>query len=99
MTPVRPIETSVSARRSYERRPNAWRRGPTFQLPGDEPVASDLTVHAVPPTQNLPILTQSADEGPDVQSPDQASQAFVDNVTRVMRAPQRITGWFIDLIV
>jgi hypothetical protein len=99
MTPVHPIETSGSARRSYERRPNAWRRGPVFQLPGDEPVASDLAVRTAPPVQSLAALTQFTDDGPGVPSPDQASQAFVDNVTRVMRSPQRITGWFVDLIV
>ncbi len=99
MTPVHPIETSGAARRSYERRPNAWRRGPVFQLPGDTPVATDLPIRAVAPAQNLAVLTQTADEGSAVPSSDQASQTFVDNVTRVMRSPQRITGWFIDLIV
>lgn len=99
MTPVHPIETSGSARRSHERRPNAWRRAPVFQLPGDAPVATDLPVRAMPPAQNVAVLTQAADEGLGIPAPDQASQTFVDNVTRVMRTPQRITGWFVDLIV
>jgi hypothetical protein len=99
MTPVHPIETSLGARRSHDRRPNAWRRAPVFQLPGDTEVATDLPVPAASPVQNVAVLTQSADEGPGIPSPDQASQTFVDNVTRAMRTPQRITGWFVDLIV
>ncbi len=99
MTPVHPIETSGAARRSHERRPNAWRRAPVFQLPNDAPAATDLAVRPAPPAQNLALLTLTADEGPAIPSPDHASQTFVDNVTRVMRSPQRITGWFIDLVV
>jgi hypothetical protein len=99
MTPVHPIETSGTARRPYDRRPNAWRRAPVFQIPGDTPVATDLAVRPAPPAQALALLTQTADEGAGIPSPDQASQTFVDNVTRVMRTPQRITGWFVDLIV
>ncbi|HTY69358.1 MAG TPA: hypothetical protein VMH36_22075 [Alphaproteobacteria bacterium] len=99
MTPVHPIETSGGARRSHERRTNAWRRGPVFQLPGDVPAASDLAVHSVPPTQNVAVLAQTAGGSFDATAADQASQAFVDNVSSVMRTPQRITGWFVDLIV
>lgn len=99
MTPVHPIETSGGAHRSHERRTNTWRRGPAFQLPDDVPAAGDLAVHAVPPAQNVAVLAQTAGGGRDVSAPDQASQAFVDNVSSVMRTPQRITGWFVDLIV
>jgi hypothetical protein len=99
MTPVHPIETSGGAHKSYERRPNAWRRGPVFQLPGDGPAAGDLAVRAVPLAQNVAVLAQSAGGGFEASTPDQASQAFVDNVSRVMRTPRRITGWFVDLIV
>jgi len=99
MTPVHPIEMSDGARRSHERRTNAWRRGPVFQLPGDAPAASDLAVPTASPAQNVAVLAQTADGGFDVSAPDRASQTFVDNVSSVMRTPQRITGWFIDLIV
>lgn len=99
MTPVHPIETSGATRRSHDRRPNAWRRAPVFQLPGDAPAASDLAVRTVPPAQNAAVLVQTADDDISLPSADQASQTFVDNVTRVMRTPQRITGWFVDLIV
>ncbi len=99
MTPVHPIETSGGAPRSHERRTNAWRRGPVFQLPDDAPAASDLAVRAVPPAKNIAVLAQSVGGGFDATAPDQASQAFVDNVSSVMRTPQRMTGWFVDLIV
>jgi len=99
MTPVLPIETSGASHKSRERRTNAWRRGPVFQLPTDAPAVSDLAVRPTPPAQNVAVLTQTADDDFALPSADQASQTFVDNVTRAMRTPQRITGWFVDLIV
>ena len=99
MTPVHPIETSEVARRPHDRRPNGVRRAPAFQLPADAPPASDLAIHATPPVSNLAVVMLSADDSVAAPTADEASQAFVDNVTRVMRTPQRITGWFVDLIV
>lgn len=98
MTPVLPIETSGTAHRPRDRRPNGSRRAPVFQLPADAPPASDLAIHTNPPVPNLAAVLLS-DDSADIPAADQASQTFVDNVTRVMRTPQRITGWFVDLIV
>lgn len=98
MTPVHPIETSGAARRSRDRRPNGWRRGPAFQVPGDDPPAGGMSVPALPAPAGalLPALTAGAAE---MKYADQARHTFVDTVARATRTPQRVTGWFVDLTV
>ena len=98
MTPVHPIETSGAARRSRDRRPNGWRRGPAFQIPGDDPPANGMSVPALPAPASV-LLPALAAARSDPKYAGQASQNFVDTVARAMRTPQRVTGWFLDLTV
>lgn len=99
MTPVHPIETSGAAR-SRDRRQSGWRRTPAFQVPDVGPPGDGVTVPALPSAPSL-ALTHAMTDG-DVAAPTlggEATHAFVDSVARVVRTPQRVTGWFVDLIV
>lgn len=99
MTPVHPIEISGPARRSRDRRPATWRRAPVFQVPGDEPAADAERLASPLPAHSTALVTIEAERSSEVKYASQASHAFVDNVERVVRTPQRVTGWFVDLSV
>ena len=98
MTPVHPIEISGPARRPRDRRPG-WRRGPVFQVPGDEGAATAERLPSAPSAQGTALVAVAAESGADGKPVSQATHAFVDNVARVVQTPQRVTGWFVDLIV
>lgn len=101
MTPVHPIDTSGAAQ-PRERRQTGWRRTSTFQVPDDTPPANAVRVPMIAAPAILPTETTTSAtsaNGSDQTQADQARHQFVDNVTRVVRAPQRITGWFVDLTV
>jgi hypothetical protein len=99
MTPVHPIDTSGAAQ-PRERRQTGWRRPPTtFQIPDDNPPAAPLRVPMIAAPAILPADATTAASGLDQTQADQARHQFVDSVARVVRAPQRITGWFVDLTV
>jgi hypothetical protein len=97
MTPVHPVETSDLSRRSRDRQQPAWRRAAAFQLPDSPAPADDLPLPATPPAFS-PLLI-AAESGQDATESGQASHAFVENVTRVMRTPHSIAGLFVDVTV
>lgn len=99
MTPVHPIDTSGAAR-PRDRRQTGWRRSATFQVPDDGPPANGVQVPTIASPQALVSATAAAPAaGNDQAYVEPAGHQFADTVARAGRAPQRITGWFVDLIV
>lgn len=99
MTPVHPIETSGGARQSRDRRPSAGRYAAIFRVPGAETASEPAPAAALQPLQGTALITVPSDHGGEARSAGRASQTFVENVNRLIRAPQRLTGWFVDLTV
>lgn len=98
MTPVHPIETSGGARQSRDRRASAGRYAAIFRVP-DETASEPAPAAAIQPLQGTALITVPSDHGAEARPAGRASQTFVENVNRLIRAPQRLTGWFVDLTV
>lgn len=98
MTPVHPIETSGASR---DRRQTGWRRSSTFQIPDDGPPANGVRLPMIASPQALVSANAASPPGAHDgrASTAQAGQPFTSNVAQALRAPQRVTGWFVDLIV
>lgn len=99
MTPVHPIETSSPARRSRDRRSANGRSRAVFQVPSDEATADAERLASPRPAPSMALVALEAGSRFDVKYANQSSHAFVENVTRALRAPLRVTGWFLDLSV
>lgn len=101
MTPVHPIDTSGAAR---DRRQTGWRRSSTFQVPDDSPPANGVRAPMIASPQALVSVTAASPaSGRDGRAysayAEQTGHQFTTNVAQVVRTPQRVTGWFVDLIV
>lgn len=99
MTPVHPIETSSSTRRPRDRRAANGRPRAVFQVPSDEAAADAERLASPRPTPSTALVALEAGSRFDIMYANESSHAFVENVTRVLRAPLRVTGWFLDLSV